>query len=273
MCNESMQERTWAEQCQIIGRSGYTGVEIASFTLVDNSVQELSQSQRQQMVADMEEAGIECAGLHWLLAPPPEGLHFTHPQASRRREAVAYLDELIDFCGDLQGDVMVFGSPQQRGTTGGISVEQATDHFADGLEQVADHAEERGVKILIEPLGSEATDVVNTMAEAREIVREIDHPAISMMFDFHNTTDETEPFDALVDQYYDNIDHVHVQEMDGTYLGTGDAVTEFVPAFQTLKDQGYDKWVSLEVFDFTPGGKTIANKSMATLRQIERKLT
>lgn len=273
MCNESMQERSWAEQCQIIGSAGYTGVEIASFTLVDNGVQELSQSQRQQMVADMEEAGIECAGLHWLLAPPPEGLHFTHPQASRREEAIAYLDELIDFCGDLQGDVMVFGSPQQRGTVGGISVEEATNHFADGLAQVADHAQERDVKILIEPLGSEQTDVVNTMAEAVEVVRQIDHPAISTMFDFHNTTDETAPFDVLVEKHFENLGHVHVQEMDGTYLGTGDAVTEFVPAFQTLKDLGYDKWVSLEVFDFMPGGKTIANESMATLRQIESKLT
>lgn len=273
MCNESMQEKSWAEQCQVIGNAGYTGVEIASFTLVEKGVQELSQSQRQQMVADMEEAGIECVGLHWLLAPPPEGLHFTHPNASRRKEAVAYLDELIDFCGDLGGEVMIFGSPDQRGTTGGLSVAEATNNFADGLAQVADHAQERGVTILVEPLGSEQTDVVNTMAEAMDVVRKIDHPAISTMFDFHNTPDETEPFPVLIEKYFDHLEHVHVQEMDGTYLGTGNAVEEFVPAFQTLKDLGYDKWVSLEVFDFTPGGETIANESMATLREIESQLT
>jgi sugar phosphate isomerase/epimerase len=254
-----MQDRSWAEQCQVIGNAGYTGVEIASFTLVDEGVQELSQSDRQQLVADMDEAGIECAGLHWLLAPPPEGLHFTHPQESRRREAIAYLDELIDFCGDLEGDVLVFGSPNQRGTVDGLSVEQAVANFADGLSQVADHAEERGVKILVEPLGSEQTDVVNTMAEAVALVEEIDHPAISGMFDFHNTTDETDPFEVLVEQHFDYINHVHVQEMDGTYLGTGNAVTEFVPAFQKLKDLGFDQWVSLEVFDFEHGGETIAN--------------
>ena len=66
---------------------------------------------------------------------------------------------------------------------------------------------------------------------------------------------------------------VHVQEMDGRHLGTGTAVNDFVKAFQTLKDLNYNKWISLEVFDFKPGGKTIANESMKVLKQIEAKLS
>lgn len=273
MCNESMQELSWAEQCDIIGNAGYTGVEIASFTLVENGVEEISASERKQMVQDMNNAGIECVGLHWLLSPPPEGLHFTTPDASVRNRTVNYLDSLIDFCGDLGGSVMIFGSPNQRSTTGGATVEDAQKYFAEGLASVADHARERGVKILVEPLSSDQTDVVNTTAEAMEIVNAVDHPAIQTMFDFHNTPDETEPFHVLIEKYFDYIHHVHVQEMDGTYLGTGNAVNDYVKAFQTLKDLGFTKWVSLEVFDFSPGGKTIANESMETLKTIETKLT
>ncbi len=271
MCNESMQELSWAEQCQIIGEAGYTGVEIAAFTLVEESVNELSAQQRQQMVKDMQNAGIKCVGLHWLLAPPPQGLHFTTPDTEVRQRTVAYLNDLIDFCGDLGGPVMIFGSPKQRNTVG-ISVDEAKQYFAEGLASVADHAHERNVKILIEPLDTSQTDVVNTMAEAVDIVNKINHPAIQTMFDFHNTPDETEPFDVLVKKYYDHIYHVHVQEMDGSHLGTGDAVTEFVPAFQLLKDLNYNKWVSLEVFDFSPGGRTIAQESMKVLKEIESKL-
>lgn len=273
MCNESMQELSWAEQCDIIGNAGYTGVEIAPFTLVENGVEEINASERKQMVQDMNNAGIECVGLHWLLSPPPEGLHFTTPDASVRNRAVKYLDSLIDFCGDLGGTVMIFGSPGQRSTTEGATVEEAKKYFADGLARVADHAQERGVKILVEHLGSDQTDVVNTLAEAVEIVNAVDHPAIQAMFDFHNTIDETEPFHVLIEKYFDYIQHVHVQEMDGTYLGTGNAVNDYVKAFQTLKDLGFNKWVSLEVFDFSPGGKTIANESMDTLKTIETKLT
>jgi sugar phosphate isomerase/epimerase len=56
---------------------------------------------------------------------------------------------------------------------------------------------ERDVKILIEPLPKNSTDVINTLEEAMKIVNSINHPAISTMFDFHNTLDETEPLPEL----------------------------------------------------------------------------
>ncbi len=272
MCNETMMELSWAEQCRIIGEAGYEGVEIAAFTLVAEGVGEITQARRREMVKEMEDGGIVCAGLHWLLAPPPAGLHFTTPDKAVRGRSVAYLEELIDFCGDLGGTVMVFGSPKQRGTAG-ISIEEAKKYFAEGLASVADKAHGRGVMILIEPLDKTQTDVVNVTAEALEIVKQINHPAIQTMFDFHNTLDETEPFDVIIRNYFPYIHHVHVMEMDGTHLGTGDAVTTYVKAFQTLKDLQFDKWVSLEVFDPSPGGRTIAFESMKVLRQIESQLS
>jgi sugar phosphate isomerase/epimerase len=271
MCNESMAKLSWAEQCRIVGNAGYEGIEVAAFTLVKEGVQEISSVRRKEMVSTMKNVGIECTGLHWLLAPPPKGLHFTTPDAAVRRKTIAYLDELIDFCGDLGGRNMIFGSPKQRNTRG-ISVKEATKYFAEGLAKVADHAQQRDVMILIEHLGSGATDVVNTMAEASELAKEVNHPAIQIMFDFHNTDDETEPFDVLLKKYYEYIHYIHVQEMNGKHLGTGTAVDDFVKAFQTLKDLGYDKWISLEVFDFSPGGKRIAEESIRILKQLEAKL-
>lgn len=272
MCNESMQELSWAKQCQIIGEAGYTGVEIAAFTLVRDSVNELSANHRKSLVDDMKMAGIECVGLHWLLAPPPKGLHFTTPDAAVREATVIYLKDLVNFCSDLGGTVMIFGSPKQRNTVG-ISIEEAKKYFADGLAHVADLAQQRGVQILIEPLDKSQTDVINTLAEAKAIIDELNHPAVQSMFDFHNTPDETEPFNVLIKKYYPYINHVHVQEMDGKHLGQGDAVNTYVKAFQQLKNLKYDKWISLEVFDFEPGGATIAEESMAILKQIEAKLS
>jgi sugar phosphate isomerase/epimerase len=100
----------------------------------------------------------------------------------------------------------------------------------------------------------------------------VGHPAIRMMFDFHNTADETEPLAALIRKFYDGLEHVHVQEMDGRHLGTGGAANDFVEAFQVLKNLGYDRWVSLEVFDFSPGGANIAKESMRILKEIESRL-
>jgi D-psicose/D-tagatose/L-ribulose 3-epimerase len=272
MCNESMADLSWAEQCQIVGNAGYQGVEIAAYTLVKDGVQEIGLARRKAMVATMNKAGIECVGLHWLLAPPPKGLHFTTPDVAVRQRTIGYFNELIDFCGDLGGGVMIFGSPKQRNTQG-ISVQEAKEYFAEGLRRVADHAQQRDVKVLIEPLAHGSTDVVNTLAEALELAQRVDHPAVQIMFDFNNTGDETEPFDVLLRKYYAHIGHVHVQEQGGKHLGTGNAVNDYVRAFQTLKDLRYDGWISLEVFDFSPGGKRIAEDSMRVLREIEDKLT
>ena len=271
MCNESMAELSWSEQCQIVSNAGYRGIEIAAFTLVKEGVGEINPAKRKEMLSVMRSAGIECAGLHWLLAPPPQGLHFTTPDAAVAKKTIAYFNELIDFCGDLNGPYMIFGSPKQRNTRN-ISIKEAKKYFAENLLAVADHAQQRGIKILIEPLGKRTTDVVNTLAEALELAKQVNHPAVQIMFDFNNTVDETEPFDVLLRKYYKNIYHVHVQEMGGKHLGTGTAVNDYVKAFQTLKDLRYDKWISLEVFDFSPGGKRIAEESMRTLKQIESKL-
>ena len=46
----------------------------------------------------------------------------------------------------------------------------------------------------------------------------VEHPAISNMFDFHNTPDETESLDVLVRKYFPHIEHVHFQNMDGTLV-------------------------------------------------------
>ena len=272
MCNESMQGMKWAEQCELLAKAGYRGIEIAPFSLVQKGIEEMTPRKRQAMVLTMKNAGIECVGLHWLLSPPPQGLHVTTPDGKVRARSLEYFDKLIDFCADLGGKVMVFGSPKGRNTMKGTSVRQATKYLAEGLAQIADHAHRRGVKILLEPLGHVQTDVMNTTAEAIKFIEEVNHPALQTMFDFHNTVDERIPFHEIIEKYFAHIYHVHVQEMDGKHLGAGNGVKDFVRAFQTLKDLHYDKWVSLEVFDFSPGPKTIAKESMKALKAIEGKL-
>ena len=272
MCNESMQGMAWPEQCDLVAKAGYQGIEIAPFSLVKDGIEDLSPKTRQSMGAAMTHSGIECAGLHWLLSPPPPGLHFTTPDAGIRRRTQEYFRKLIDFCGDLGGKVMIFGSPKGRSTDGKISVEEAKQNFTEGLRKLADHAGERGVEILIEPLGRNQTDVINITEEAMEIVKALHHPAVSTMFDFHNTVDEKLSFVEIIRETYPFIRHVHVMEMNGKYLGTGNGAADYLQAFQLLKDKGYEKWVSLEVFDFSPGPLTIARESMKTLKTIESRL-
>jgi len=138
-------------------------------------------------------------------------------------------------------------------------------NYVEGLAGVAGHAAERGVTILVEALPRGQSDVINTLAEAAAVVHEIDSPAVRTMFDTHNAADETEPHAALVERYFDLIRHVHVNEMDGRHPGCGDY--DFRSIFQTLQRLGYEHWISLEAFDFTPGAEKIATESLRFLEK------
>jgi sugar phosphate isomerase/epimerase len=268
ICNEVFEKWDFKAQCRAIKAAGYEGVEIAPFTLADH-LDEISAARRRELRDIMRSEGIQFAGLHWLLITP-KWLHITTADRAIRDKSWAYFKMLIDFCADL-GDkgIMVLGSPKQRASQGS-SAEEATKHLKAGLASVAPHAGERGITILIEPLAGKDTDVVNTLDQAVRMVEEIRHPAIQTMFDFHNTPDEREPLDALVRRHFSMIRHIHVNEMDGRYPGTGNL--DFRPVFQVLADLKYSRWVSLEVFDFKPGPEQIARAAMDYFRKLETKL-
>jgi sugar phosphate isomerase/epimerase len=262
ICNEVFKDWSFPDTCKAVRKAGYDGIEIAPFTLAEDPAS-ISSEQRRQYRAAIASEGLVFAGLHWLMVSP-KGLHVTTPDASLRERSWNHIRVLIDLCADLgPGGVMVFGSPQQRSSTGGLSPAEATRHYIDGLAAVAPQAMERGVTICIEPLSPSQTDVLTTLDEAARIVRQIDSPAIRTMFDTHNAVDEMEPHAVLVERHFDIIRHVHVNEMDGRHCGTGSY--DFKPVLDVLRKRNYSGWVSLEAFDFTPGAETIANDSLRYL--------
>jgi sugar phosphate isomerase/epimerase len=270
ICNEIYKGWAFADACKSMRAIGYEGIEIAPFTLADDPAA-LSEDRRREYRSIMEGEGLHFVGLHWLLLAP-KGLHVTTSNAELRKKSWRHVDLLIDLCADLAGDraengVMVFGSPQQRRTASGVSRETATRYLIEGLAGVAPHAEQRRVTILIEPLPRNQCDVIVSLEEAVRAVQEINSPAVRTMFDTHNAVDEVEPHAQLVDRYFDYIRHVHINETDGRHPGTGDY--NFVPVLEVLARRRYQGWLSLEVFDFSPGAENIARDS---LRYIEAQI-
>lgn len=261
-CNEAFDKWPFADACKAIRQAGYAGIEIAPFTLAEDPA-EVTAAQRSEFRDIIQSEGLEFVGLHWLMVSP-KGLHVTGPDPALRRRSWVHIRNLIDLCADLgPNGVMVFGSPNQRSTSGGLTRAQATRNFIDGLAGVAPHACERGVTILVEALPIGQCDVIGTLAEASAIVREIHNPSVRTMFDVHNAIDETDPHDVLVDRYFDVIRHVHVNELDGRHCGAG--TYDFKPVLDALRRRNYSGWVSLEAFDFTPGAEKLVTESLRHL--------
>lgn len=266
MCNDAFEKWPFAQACAAIRKAGYTGIELAPFTLAEEP-SDITPHQRRECRDMMAAEGLAFVGLHWLMVSP-KGLHVTAPDPGLRQRSWDHIRALIDLAADLgPGGVMVFGSPQQRRATGGFTPAEATRHFVEGLASVAPHAESRQVTVLVEALPVNQCDVVGTLAEAARIVRQIGSPAVRTMFDVHNAIDEAEPHAVLVDRYFDVIRHVHVNELDGRHCGAPRKLAgyDFKPVFEVLARRRYTGWISLEAFDFSDGPERIAHDSLRYL--------
>ena len=266
-CNEAFEKWSFADACKAIRKAGYTGIEIAPFTLAERPA-DVTPGARRECRDVIASEGLTFVGLHWLMVSP-KGLHVTSPDAALRTQGWDHIRDLIELCADLGPDgVMVFGSPKQRCTTGGLTREAATRNFIDGLASVAPHALSRGVTILAEALPIAQCDVLQTLAEAVALVDEIGSPAIGAMFEVHNAVDEAEPHDALIERYFPYLRHVHVNEFDGKHCGAGDY--DFKPVLQALRRRNYQGWISLEAFDFSFGAEELVT---ASLRHLETQIS
>ena len=117
--------------CGFAAECGYTGIEIAPFTLAARAG-DVSPAQREEIRRQAEAAGLEVVGLHWLLAKT-EGFHLTSPDAAVRQRTADYLVDLALLCGDLGGRVMVLGSPVQRNLAEGVTKAQGMAYAAEVL--------------------------------------------------------------------------------------------------------------------------------------------
>jgi sugar phosphate isomerase/epimerase len=264
ICNEGFEGWSLERVAEFVAEAGYEGLELAPFTLCDD-VREAQSGEREAIRRTIEAAGLEVVGLHWLLART-EGLQLNDPDPTVRERTVQYLLALIDFCADLGGQVLVFGSPQQRSLQPGWAREDAMASAAEAFRRCGERAVQRGVAFCLEPLTTLETDFITSAAEAAEVVRRVDHPGFQMMVDVRAMSYGDQPIPDIIRQVAARVRHVHLN--DPNRLGPGMGEVDFGPVLRALREVGYEGWLSVEPFDFSPGPERIARDSLGYLRRI-----
>ncbi|OHE88346.1 MAG: hypothetical protein A3G75_04245 [Verrucomicrobia bacterium RIFCSPLOWO2_12_FULL_64_8] len=262
ICNEVFAGWDFRRVVEHVAGLGYDGLEIAPFTLADQ-VNGISPARRRELRALAAERGLAITGLHWLLVKPA-GLHVCHPDPAVRLRTVDYLRRLIDFCADLGGMTLVFGSPDQRSIPAGISRESGWRWAAESFAACGPAARGRGVTLCLEALPANLTNLLNTNAEVIAMVREIGHEGIRMMLDVKSMCAESLPVPENIRACRGWFHHFHAN--DANLRGPGFGKVDFKPILQALDEAGYQGFVSVEVFDFAPDPETIARESLRYLR-------
>jgi sugar phosphate isomerase/epimerase len=263
ICNELFAGWDFADTVGFIKQTGYDAIELAPFTFAD-SVAEISCQKRREIRKITEDAGLAITGIHWLLVKP-KGLHINHPNPLIRRRTVAYLQKLIDFCGDVGGNNLIFGSPEQRQVLPGISREAGWQYTVESFAACGEIAAARNVVLCLEALPRNLTNILNTNEEVLTMVKTINHPNIRMMLDVKSMCAEEKSIPENIHHCAGYFEHFHAN--DANLRGPGFGAVDFVAIFAALRAVHYDQYVSVEVFDFTPTAETIAVESLAYMQK------
>ena len=253
ICNEIFQDWKLEDAMAFAHQAGYDGIEIAPFTLA-KYVTDISPEQRTGIREAAARVGIEISGIHWVLVQA-EGMYLNHPEIAVRERTAKYFCELVNFCADIGGKIIVVGSPKQRnvmeGVTCGRSVKRAL---------------ERGLTICLEPLSPAETNFINTAAEAVRFVKQFDSLSFKIILDVKAMCSEEKAIPQIIRDSRGDFAYFHANDRNLKGPGFGDV--DFIPIAAALKEVGYNGYASVEVFKFEEGAEVITTKSIEYLKRV-----
>ncbi len=269
-CNEMFGDQPFDQVWPTVREMGYTGVEIAPFTLLPGcetvDVRDVSAQQRVTVKQQAADAGLDVVGLHWLLAKT-DGFYLTTADATIRAATTEYFRALAQLCADLGGTVMVLGSPHQRNLLPDVEYEEAEKYAAEVLRAAMPTCEDLGVTIALEPLSSAEGDFMLTAESGIQLAKMVDSPNCKLHLDVKAMSAEKKPVGQIIRDSVDWMVHFHAN--DPNLLGPGMGKVDFEPVFSALKETNYDGWVSVEVFKYEPSPEEIAQSSIEYMRSFE----
>jgi sugar phosphate isomerase/epimerase len=116
-------------------------------------------------------------------------------------------------------------------------------------------------------LTGKETDFINTCEEAMQLIEMVNAPNFCLHQDVKAMRGaERDSIPTLIERHAGRVGHFHVN--DTNLLGPGMGETDYEPIFEALLKVKYDGWVSVEVFDYSPGCEKIARDSIAYMRDV-----
>ena len=196
------------------------------------------------------------------LVPPT--VKITGPNADFDR-LVAYLADIIDGAANVEVSTLVLGSGAARRVDGFDRIE-ARRQIIKVARAAGEMAARKQITVALEPLNRAECDIINTIGEAADYVREVDHPNFRLLLDTSHFWMENDSHEDLADAM-PLVAHVHVADKDGRVPPGESGNSDYRPLFRILKSGGYDQLISGEG-NFP--GRLIRERGAAILDYLKR---
>ena len=147
----------------------------------------------------------------------------------------------------LGGEIAVLGSGKARNSPEEYSFDDGREKFKRVLSLVSDIAAEYNIKIAIEPLNTNETNLINTLSDAAKICEEVGKYNLGFLADFFHMYKSGE--DACeIEKYGDLILHAHIARRDELRGAPGidGGAEDHIALFNALTNIGYKGRISLE---------------------------
>jgi D-psicose/D-tagatose/L-ribulose 3-epimerase len=181
----------------------------------------------------------------------------TNDDPSYHKTSFDYIQACFEICEKLDAGFLAGPMYSAVGKARLVSPEQKKkewDRAVTNLRKVCTMAEDKGLKIALEPLNRFETDLINTAEDVMQLIRDIDHPVACVILDgFHMNIEEPD-VEKAIKLTADKLIHVQVSE---NYRGTpGTGQTRWDAYKRGLEAINYTGAISIE--SFTPAIKELA---------------
>ena len=188
---------------------------------------------------------IRIETMNWFM--PGTEIKLTGPDVDRARIR-SYLETSLRLAESFGVKVVVFGSPGARSIPDGFPRDKAWEQLKDFLRTCGEVIQSRGYGMVIgiEALRRPETNVINSVAEALKIAREVNHPKIRLIVDFYHLAFENED-PAVILQAADMIVHLQIAEpRDRAFPVSEAGEPRYAAFFANLRKIGYRGRLSIE---------------------------
>ncbi len=157
-----------------------------------------------------------------------------------------YIDHTFSVLSKLGVERVVFGSGGARKVPDNFNHDEAYKQLLKFIGICDEYAQKYNLIVVIEPLRSAETNIINSVLQANIIVLTNEFKNIKVLSDAYHMLADNEPFENLY-SVKDNLEHVHIANRKRDYLTYHEEDKAlFTRYFKILNDIGYKGGVSME---------------------------
>jgi sugar phosphate isomerase/epimerase len=216
-----------------VARFGYDAIEIPG---------EVSRYDPAAVAKQCRNAGIAISSICAQYTPQRD---FAHPDASVRKEAARYVEEVLNWAHDAGTKTLIIAPTSWARPQPPANPAEERKWALDGINRACEQAGALGIDLTLECWNRYETYFLNRLEQALAFMKDLNQRNIGVMGDTFHMNIEEESIPDAFRQAGKHLNHLHMADSNRAAPGKGHI--DFVPILRALADLQYEGYVTFEI--------------------------